>query len=96
MNLKVKKGYNGQRNLFKNNSIKDYFQKINFWFFHGDKKINNDDGDDDSLEKHFTYKDTFDLLKEINDKIDKLRKYDKKWARKGKKHEDNKRFKYWC
>ena len=68
------------------NEIKDYLSnKINVDPFPSEKKNKNEGDDDLSMETQITYKDTCDLLGELNKKIYKLRKDNKDALEKEKK-----------
>ena len=70
----------------KMNEIKDYLSnKINVDPFPSEKKNKNEGDDDLSMETQITYKDTCDLLGELNKKIYKLRKDNKDALEKEKK-----------
>ena len=70
----------------KMNGIKEYLpHKINIDPFPGEKKNKKEDDDDLSLETQLTYKDTCDLLEDLNEKIYKLRKDNKDAFEKEKK-----------
>ena len=56
------------------NSLKKYLpNNIDIDPFPNEKKNKNEEDDELSMETQFTYKDTCDLLKELDEKIHKLR-----------------------